>query len=265
MTRSRLVALWVVLAVSSIGGAVRPFTASAQDGEDPDLQRAVMLFEESERLYNQGEFAEAATLLRRAYELRPDPLLLFNLGRALESDGDLGGAIEAYEQYLRDAPNASDRRAIERRVQNLRRQQERLERVEQDDRGGDESDAGDAIGTDEGDEPRRSGAASVVPWIVAGAGVAVIGAGAAFGLVSSSKNDEALAARVQAQAHELQTDAETFATIANVCFVAGGVIAAAGVTWGVLSMGGGGDDEGAGEEELAIGIGPGSVAVRGTF
>src|SRR5688500_3941422 len=72
-----------------------------------DLDRAVVLFEESERAYNAGEFAEAATLLRRAYELHPDPTLLFNLARALEGMGDLDGAIETYERYLAEGRDQS--------------------------------------------------------------------------------------------------------------------------------------------------------------
>ena len=39
-------------------------------------------------------------MLRRAHSLHPDPLLRFNLARALEGDGDLDGAIEYYRGVI---------------------------------------------------------------------------------------------------------------------------------------------------------------------
>ena len=75
---------------------VAPAAALAQERDSDALDRAVVLFEESETLYNQGEFEQAAALLRRAYALHADATLLFNLARALEGAGDLDGAIDAY-------------------------------------------------------------------------------------------------------------------------------------------------------------------------
>ena len=193
------------------------------------MQRAVELFERSEDLYNDGEFREAARLIEEAYELAPDPVLLFNLGRALESAGDLDGAIEAYARYLDEAPSAEDRGAIEVRLRTLRNQRDRLAQ------GGDED--GDRYTTFEepaDGEVDGEGGGSALPWVVAGAGVAVTGLGVAFGLMSQSKHDSAESARVQRDAFDLQSDAETFATLANVSLAVGIVAIVGGVVLWLL-------------------------------
>lgn len=65
-----------------------------------DRDQALALFEQSDKAYKAGNFEEAAKLLREAYSLYPEPLLLYNLGRAQEGMGDSRGAVQSYEQYL---------------------------------------------------------------------------------------------------------------------------------------------------------------------
>jgi tetratricopeptide (TPR) repeat protein len=224
---------------------VVPARSLAQEGDDR-MRRAVVLFEESERLYEQGNYAESASLLRRAYELAPDPILLFNLGRALERLGDVDGAIDAYERYLRDAPDASDRPTVEARIAELR--------GEPATGGGDAPPPDPETGPDR--EPRRTGAA---PWAIAGAGAAVLGAGIGFGVVSRGRHDDAVDEPVQQEARDLQDQARTFATLANISFVVGGLVLAAGLTWGIVSIAAGGDG---GDEGADVAIGPGSLSLR---
>jgi tetratricopeptide (TPR) repeat protein len=230
--------------------------AHAQD-EDPSLQRAVVLFEESEVAYNEGRFDEAVALLRRAYALHEDPTLLFNLARALEGMGDLDEAIETYERYLAESPDAEDRGAIEARLRTLRTQRDRL---------ADEGEEGEGEAPIEGGEetapstPGRS--VDPVPWIVAGAGAVVVGVGAVFGVVSQNKAAAARDEMVQVDASNLHAEASTFATLANVFFIVGGLVTVGGATWGVVSLtSGGGEDEASAEAALV----PGGVVVRGRF
>ncbi len=97
---------------------------------EPDRRaQALALADDSERAYKAGQFEKAAALLRKAHDRYPEPLLLYNLGRALEGMGDQKGAIEAYEQYLHDAKQIDDRPAIERRIATLKAQ---LEKQRQD-------------------------------------------------------------------------------------------------------------------------------------
>ncbi|HVY46216.1 MAG TPA: hypothetical protein VHB21_10070, partial [Minicystis sp.] len=105
--------------------AAAPRVARAQ--HDP---RAVELFRESAVRYREGRFREAAELLREAYAREPEPLLLYNLGRACEGMGDAACAIDAYKRYLRAAKAPPDRAAIEGRVATLERQVEEKRRLE---------------------------------------------------------------------------------------------------------------------------------------
>jgi tetratricopeptide (TPR) repeat protein len=94
-------------------------TAHAQ----PDRRgQALQLFEQSDTAYKAGDFEHAADLLRKAYAAYPEPILLYNLGRALEGLGDAKDAIDAYESYLHVAKHVEDRGAIERRIETLKGQ-----------------------------------------------------------------------------------------------------------------------------------------------
>jgi tetratricopeptide (TPR) repeat protein len=93
----------------------------------------VQLAEDSEKAYKAGHFEDAADLLRRAHELYPEPILLYNLGRALEGMGDAKNAVAAYERYLKDAKQIDDRGAIERRVATLKAQIAREQQPPPDD------------------------------------------------------------------------------------------------------------------------------------
>lgn len=70
--------------------------------------------------YDRGRFAEALRGFERAYELSGHPKLLFNIGRAAESDGKNARAIEAYERYLQSVPQADNREFVEGRLSKLR-------------------------------------------------------------------------------------------------------------------------------------------------
>lgn len=85
-----------------------------------DRRRAVELFEQSRHLLRSGEFAEARDHLIEAYELYPQPALRVALARAYDGVGDTAHAIEHYEAYLEEDPDAADRGEIETRLEELR-------------------------------------------------------------------------------------------------------------------------------------------------
>src|SRR5690606_33568184 len=90
-------------------------TAEPHPAEDPTAK-----FERAEALYDEGRYDEAIELLRELVREYPDPILLYNLGRAHEGAERLAEAIDAYERYLDAAPDAPDRDAITRRIERLR-------------------------------------------------------------------------------------------------------------------------------------------------
>jgi tetratricopeptide (TPR) repeat protein len=87
--------------------------------------RAKALYEAGVRQYNLGEFEKALDDFKAAYELRPDPALLFNIGQSHRVLGHTQAAIFAYRAYLRELPDASNRDEVERLRAELEREQAR--------------------------------------------------------------------------------------------------------------------------------------------
>ncbi|GMV41520.1 MAG: hypothetical protein AMXMBFR64_32360 [Myxococcales bacterium] len=90
-------------------------TPAAAQAPQPESFETV--YTRAKEAFAAGEFLKAADLLERAYSLRPDARLMWNIGRSLEAVGEYERAIDAYERYLAGAPDDSERKsAMERLV-----------------------------------------------------------------------------------------------------------------------------------------------------
>ncbi|MEM9191912.1 MAG: tetratricopeptide repeat protein [Myxococcota bacterium] len=226
-------------------GWVTPAAAQEEDATDP-AEEAVRLFEESRDLYQEGRFEDAADRLRRAYELDPAPVLLFNLARACEEADDLECAVDSYQRYLDAEPDLEDRGAIEARIRRLNQRIEEAQRP-----------APPAVVTVEPSKP------SPVPWVVAGVGVASVVVGIVFGVMANSSHDDAVAEASFVPAQEAQDEAERNATIANITLIAGGIVAGAGLVWGIIDvLSSGGEPE---ERSIDVALSPTGVSVSGSW
>ncbi len=246
--------------------------ARAQDRSDrttrADRQHALTLFHQGVAEYRVGHFLKSAALMRQAYAIHPEPVLQYNLARALESAGQLEGAAGAYQRYLDEDDNPPDRGAVEERIRTLRRQiaEHNADTLEQQARAA--SQPHPAAPPPQPTPLQRIGP---LPWIVAGSGVVVVGVGIVFGVLAQSRHDAAVNDPVHQSAAQAASDSSRWALVANVAFVAGGIITAAGIGWGVVSfvLGGNGADSDASQAQsqprAQLDVGPGSVSVRGVF
>lgn len=95
-------------------------------------------FNVADGLYKNGKFEEAATLFRSLGEDVASPLAgpsRFNLGNALFQKQDYRGAIQAYRDALRLAPDDLDaRRNLELALRALKEQEEQKKKEQQDDK-----------------------------------------------------------------------------------------------------------------------------------
>jgi tetratricopeptide (TPR) repeat protein len=192
-------------------------------GLTEDQQRAHALVEQSAERFQQGRFQEAVDLLTEAHRLDPQPILLYNRARAFESMGDLDGlshAADDYGQYLADSPAAKDRPAVEKRIEIIRAEIERLQRPP--------PQVPAAI-------PLPVRHPSAVPWILAGVGGLGLVTGATVGVLALTKHQAALNDPMTDTSQD-NTTARSFATAANITLVAGGALAVVGVTWGLLDL-----------------------------
>ena len=223
--------------------------------ETSDADQAMELFNQSAEAYRRGDFQEAADLLTRAYELQPEPVLQYNLARALEGLGDLGGALDAYTVFLRDMPETPDRGAIEARMQTLRRQIEERRALEARSTAPVEPEQTEPAPAD---VAPQSASPSPAPWVLAGAGVAGLVVGVVLGVEAEARNSGAMEEPVHRTAAALVDEAQDFALAANVTFGIAGALAIAGFVWGIIDLTGGDED---GEPRARVRVGPTSVAV----
>src|SRR5690242_20671813 len=114
--------LELVIVITAASFGMRSGSAVAGDGDATETprDRALRLFRDSDEHYKRGEFERAIELLRESYDVYPEPLVLYNLARALEGLGDFAAAVTEYERYLATSQNLSDRGGIERRVATLK-------------------------------------------------------------------------------------------------------------------------------------------------
>lgn len=244
-------ALPLALATFAFGSVFAERTASAEPGPVRALPassasaqaHAGELFKTSAEAYRQGDFKRTVDLLNEAFTLDPQPVILYNLGRAYEGLGDLDLAIDAYTRYLAADPKASDRKSLEQRVATLQRQRDEkkgLEKQRDDERqraelaAEEQKRAEQRAAQPRTRTPTSTRTRSVGPYIVGGVGLAGLAAGGIVGLMANAKHDAATTERVQQTAIEQQDQAKSLATISTVSFVVGGVLAAAGVVWWVL-------------------------------
>lgn len=231
-----------MLLLASIAGAQAP-----DDGEaSAAVERALDLFEEAERAYEAGEVERAVDLLVEARTFSREPILSFNLARAYETLGRIDEALEAYEGFLAEAPNVTDRGAIEIRIAALREQIAERERLARERR---EAEA-------RAEHPDRT--PSLAPWMVAVGGVALVVGGVVFGVLSTHERDDAVADPFHRSASASLDRAERFALTANVLFVAGGALALTGAIWGIVDLRRARSDD----DAVALHLGPGGFDLR---
>jgi tetratricopeptide (TPR) repeat protein len=248
----RLAALALVLVLAELA-PVAAVCAQAGDARS----EAVDFFGQSVVAYREGRFDDAARLLEQAYALQPEPILLYNLARAREGAGDDAGAADAYRRYLAadgtDETDASAARArlavLDRRIEERRALEERAA----------QHDETDAAAHPPPPPPARE--IAIAPWIVAGAGAAVLIVGGVLGGLMLDRSNAAQAATVQTDAVAAQHDAESFAIGADVCFGIGALALGVGAIWGIVDL----TSTPSEHASARLRIGPSGFTIAGTF
>jgi tetratricopeptide (TPR) repeat protein len=101
----RALALAVALCVPVAGVRAAP--------ADPATQKARELFEHAEALYALTRYDEALAEYERAYETKPLPGFLFNIGQCQRNLGHWAKAAHFYHEYLERDPEARNRKLVE--------------------------------------------------------------------------------------------------------------------------------------------------------
>lgn len=83
-----------------------------------ERQKLRSLVDEGMTAIEEGRYSEGISMLKRAYEARPHPNILFNIARAYEEAGDPKRAITTYERYLKSDPR--DQEEVKSTLKKLR-------------------------------------------------------------------------------------------------------------------------------------------------
>ncbi len=190
--------------------------------------------------FHAGHFAEAIQEFRAADAIRPSAVLSFDVAQCYEKMADLPNAKSAYQDYLRRAPNAEDRQAVEATIasidQKLAQQQSR-ETVVVVPAAPLVPASPSAPTTEVQTTASRSapnlalGATSTIVEAVGAAGIiaAVILNGLSHNASQSLQNDGYQGRYwTQSQAQGYYSDAQNFWTGALIGYIAGGVLLATG-------------------------------------
>jgi tetratricopeptide (TPR) repeat protein len=100
-----LVATAASLALTAPVGA-QPVPSPAEPAPTAPGDLAVEHATRAKRFFDQGEYEAAVDAYLEAYRLRPSPGLLYNLGQAYRLVGRCADAVEAYRDYLHLVPDS---------------------------------------------------------------------------------------------------------------------------------------------------------------
>jgi tetratricopeptide (TPR) repeat protein len=110
--------LHLTLALSACALAL-PTAAAAQPipelGDLTDKQQKILLghLDRGRTLYENGEFVDALDAFQDAYAIFPHPDVLYRVAECQEKMGEDADAIANYKKFLRQSPDAPERKRIE--------------------------------------------------------------------------------------------------------------------------------------------------------
>ncbi len=95
--------LVILAALASASLALAQDEPGAGDSGEDEEEQAAKHFAAGRKLYGEGKYKEAIEELLKAYNLRPAPPILLNIGRTYEKLGDKQNALKFYKEFLQKA------------------------------------------------------------------------------------------------------------------------------------------------------------------
>lgn len=89
------------------------------DPSADDKARAKSFYDEGTKRYDLREYEAAIDAFRKAYDLLPDPLFLFDIGQSYRQLKDCDNARSFYKSYLRNKPDADNRDKVEKFITDM--------------------------------------------------------------------------------------------------------------------------------------------------
>ena len=87
--------------------------ARADKKTDAEAKQAYM---DGTKYYNLGDFTKAIEHYKKAYELKPDAVFLYNIAQSYRLSNDFTQPLFFYKSFLRNLPDTPNRAEVERRI-----------------------------------------------------------------------------------------------------------------------------------------------------
>ncbi len=245
------------------------------------------LIKEGDRLYKENKYREAAEALKKAYDLEPAGVLLYNIARAYDQAGELKIALDYYRVFVgqegsepalvKKANLAMDRLRTLVAKDEAGRQMNDAEKKRLEDearaakgKASEEAEKGrvqkEAYEAKEKEAVKAAQSKTSLRLVsslgLGGVAVAALGSGIAFGVLAGSSKSSFNAATTGADKKRLESETRTRALIADVSFVGA---AAAAVVAVILFPKGGAASEKAVEVVFAPAPGGAFAGLQGCF
>jgi tetratricopeptide (TPR) repeat protein len=91
----------------------------AHAGDDAATRSSKKHYERGEKLFALGKFDDALAEYQQAFDAKPLPDFLYNIGQCYRNLDDLDQAIFSFKKYLKLAPDAPDRDKVEKLIADL--------------------------------------------------------------------------------------------------------------------------------------------------
>ncbi len=192
--------------------------------------------------YEARRYAEAARSFRAAFDLRPEPDLMYNVARSLERSLEREDAIAAYDQFLTLSGTTSEMRARARDARDsLRRELNAMNAPDpvvpdpvDDPEPVDTGATGEVQHPDPPLPEEPSSPLRPVGWSLLGVGAAAAIAGGVFGGLALSANSDFDDATDRDEQVRLRDDVNQYALLADVLVGGGVALAVVGIVLVVL-------------------------------
>jgi hypothetical protein len=93
--------------------------ASPARAQDSDRAKVKRLYLSATKHYNLSEFQDALNDYKEAYRIKSDPVFLYDIAQCHRQLDDPAAAAREYRAYLREAPEAKNRQAVEKLIEEM--------------------------------------------------------------------------------------------------------------------------------------------------
>lgn len=233
----------LVTASLLLTGPIAPSVANAAPAAEESFDT---LTEQASEKYGEGDYDGSIALFERAYALDAEPNILFNIGRIYEESGNYEDAIVYYERFISEPQVdleakqvALDRRDLAQAVVDIQNKDKKGKEPVPETTPVEESPSTDESGTvtelppsedDPGDDTtRKPRNLRPVGYVLLGTGAAALLGGAIVGGIAKGEETKFQAAMNKADADAAKARGTKLAPAADGLFIAGGLLAAAGI------------------------------------